>query len=76
MKVPLVDLERLAEDDHERDELKRGLTDVGFFLVKNWGCSESFIKKVEKLTRDIMYAPKDEQAKDVKLQKKIRKFFK
>ena len=61
MEFPIVDLDRVAEDENEIAELKRGLTDVGFFYVKNWGCSDEFIKKVQKMTREIFHATKEEQ---------------
>ena len=48
---PIIDLKLLPEDEHQRSELKRGLTDVGFFYVKNWGCSKKMMKRVEGLTR-------------------------
>ena len=48
---PIIDLKLLPEDEHQRNELKRGLTDVGFFYVKNWGCSKKMMKRVEELTR-------------------------
>ena len=48
---PIIDLNLLAEDEGQRKELKRGLTDVGFFYVKNWGCSKKMIKRIEELTR-------------------------
>ena len=37
MEFPVIDLDVLVEEQFQQDELKRGLTDVGFFVVKNWG---------------------------------------
>ena len=60
---PIVDLGKLESSKSEKEELRRGLTDVGFFYVKNWGLTNAELKEIEFLTRQVFTASEEEQNK-------------
>ena len=60
---PIVDLDKIESSKSEKEELRRGLNDVGFFYVRNWGLTNAELKEIEFLTRQVFTASDEEQNK-------------